>query len=315
MAEGVFSELHESLQKALDERGWTPTPVQQVTQDEISSGGDRLIVAPTGSGKTMAAMLPLLDCSIKQGWQGMSILYITPLRALNRDVDRRLEEITNAVGMRLGLRHGDTTQSERNKQVRNPPNVMITTPETFQIMFTGSKLRELLRSVQAVVIDELHEMADGERGWQLSVGISRLESFIGRKVQKIGLSATVGNPEQVAKWLSKDAEAIVAIAPRSTELSVDAIIQMPEDEVGSLELAISPRAHATLRGLADIISKNNPCLVFVNSRNSAETVSQRLTAIAPDLSIGVHHGSLAKETRTQMENDLRDGKLEGLVCT
>ena len=179
MAEGVFSKLDESLQKALDERGWTPTPVQQVTQDEISSGGDRLIVAPTGSGKTMAAMLPLLDRSIKQEWQGMSILYITPLRALNRDVDRSLEEITNAVGMRLGLRHGDTSQSERSKQVRNPPNVMITTPETFQIMFTGSKLRELLRSVQAVVIDELHEIADGERGWQLSVGISRLESFIG----------------------------------------------------------------------------------------------------------------------------------------
>ena len=315
MAEGVFAKLDESLQKALDERGWKPTPVQQVTQDEISSGGDRLVVAPTGSGKTMAAILPLLDRCLKEEWSGMSILYITPLRALNRDVDRRLDEITQAVGLRLGLRHGDTTQSERNKQVRNPPNIMITTPETFQIMFTGSKLRELLKSVQAVVIDELHEMADGERGWQLSIGISRLESFIGRTVQKVGLSATVGNPEQVAKWLSDEAESIVAVAPRSTELSVDAVIQMPEDEIGSLELAISPRAHATLRGLADIISKNNPCLIFVNSRNSAETVSQRLTAIAPDLLIGVHHGSLAKETRTKMENDLREGKLQGLVCT
>ena len=315
MAEGVFAKLDESLQKALDERGWKPTPVQQVTQEEISSGGDRLVVAPTGSGKTMAAILPLLDRCLKEEWSGMSILYITPLRALNRDVDRRLDEITQAVGLRLGLRHGDTTQSERNKQVRNPPNIMITTPETFQIMFTGSKLRELLKSVQAVVIDELHEMADGERGWQLSIGISRLESFIGRTVQKVGLSATVGNPEQVAKWLSDEAESIVAVAPRSTELSVDAVIQMPEDEIGSLELAISPRAHATLRGLADIISKNNPCLIFVNSRNSAETVSQRLTAIAPDLLIGVHHGSLAKETRTKMENDLREGKLQGLVCT
>ena len=241
MAEGVFAKLDESLQKALDERGWKPTPVQQVTQDEISSGGDRLVVAPTGSGKTMAAVLPLLDRCLKEEWAGMSILYITPLRALNRDVDRRLEEITQAVGLRLGLRHGDTTQSERTKQVRNPPNIMITTPETFQIMFTGSKLRELLKSVQAVVIDELHDMADGERGWQLSVGISRLESFIGRTVQKVGLSATVGNPEQVAKWLSDEAESIVAVAPRSTELSVDAVIQMPEDEIGSLELAISPR--------------------------------------------------------------------------
>ena len=315
MAEGVFSKLDESLQKALEERKWSPTPVQEVTQEEIASGGDRLVIAPTGSGKTMAAMLPLLDRCLKQNWQGMSILYITPLRALNRDVDRRLDEITSAVGLRLGLRHGDTTQSERTKQVRNPPNVMITTPETFQLMFTGSKLRELLKSVQAVVIDEVHEMADGERGWQLSIGISRLELFIGRRVQKIGLSATVGNPEQVAKWLSNDAEAINAVAPRSTELAVDAIIQLPEDEIGSLELAISPRAHATLRGLADIISKEHPCLIFVNSRNSAETVSQRLSSIAPDLSIGVHHGSLAKETRTQMENDLRAGNLQGLVCT
>ncbi len=315
MAEGVFSKLDQSLQKALDERKWVPTPVQQVTQDDIARGGDRLVVAPTGSGKTMAAMLPLLDRCLKENWEGMSILYITPLRALNRDVDRRLEEITTAIGLRLGLRHGDTTQSERNKQVRNPPNVMITTPETFQLMFTGSKLRELLRSVQAVVIDEVHEMADGERGWQLSVGISRLELFIGRQVQKIGLSATVGNPQQVAKWLSNNAEAINAVTPRSTELSVDVVIQMPEDEIGSLELAISSRAHATLRGLADIISKKHPCLVFVNSRNSAETVSQRLSAIAPDLLIGVHHGSLAKETRTQMENDLRNGNLQGLVCT
>ena len=315
MAEGVFSKLDEGLQKALDERKWIPTPVQQVTQDEIASGQDRLIVAPTGSGKTMAAMLPLLDRCLRQNWTGMSILYITPLRALNRDVDRRLEEITSAVGLSLGLRHGDTPQSERNKHVRKPPNVMITTPETFQLMFTGSKLRELLRTVQAVVIDEVHEMADGERGWQLALGLSRLEAFKGSKIQRIGLSATVGNPEQVAKWLSDDAKSIKAIAPRSTELSVDAIIQLPEDEIGSLELAISPRAHATLRGLADIISKKYPCLVFVNSRNSAETVSQRLQAIAPELKIGVHHGSLARETRTQMEDDLRNGDIAGLVCT
>ena len=315
MAEGVFSKLDVSLQKALDERKWIPTPVQEVTQDDIAAGNDLLVVAPTGSGKTMAAMLPLLDRCLRQGWTGMSILYITPLRALNRDIDRRLEEITSAVGLSLGLRHGDTPQSERNKHVRKPPNVMITTPETFQLMFTGSRLRELLRTVKAVVIDEVHEIAGGERGWQLAVGLSRLEAFKGSKVQRVGLSATVGNPEQVANWLSNDAKSIKAAAPRSTELSVDAIVQIPEDEIGSLELAISPRAHATLRGLAEIISKKHPCLVFVNSRNSAETVSQRLQAIAPDLKIGVHHGSLARETRAQMEDDLRNGIIQGLVCT
>ena len=315
MAEGIFSELVEGLQKTLAEKKWTPTPVQEASQSAIASGKDRLVIAPTGSGKTMAAMLPLLDRAIRSEWEGMSILYITPLRALNRDVDRRLEEVVSSVGLTLGLRHGDTKQSERTKQVRKPPNVMITTPETFQLMFTGSKIRELLRTVEAVIIDEVHELAAGERGWQLSVGISRLEQFKGSTIQKVGLSATVGNPEQVAKWLSKDGEAIIAEAPRITELNVDAIIPLPEDEIGSLELAISPRAHATLRGLAEIITNNNPCLIFVNSRNSAETVSQRLQSIAPDLKIGVHHGSLARETRQQMEDDLRSGSLQGLVCT
>jgi len=315
MAQGVFSKLEPGLQSALEEKGWTPTPVQEASLAEVVEGNDRLIIAPTGSGKTMAAILPLLDRALKNNWQGMSILYITPLRALNRDVDRRLEEMVESVGLKLGLRHGDTPQSERTRHVRKPPNVMITTPETFQLMFTGSKIRELLLTVEAVVIDEVHELAAGERGWQLSVGISRLEQLKGSSVQKVGLSATVGNPDQVAKWLSNDGEAIIAEAPRVTELNVDAVIPLPEDEIGSLELAISPRAHATLRGLADIVSQNNPCLIFVNSRNSAETVSQRLQAIAPDLKIGVHHGSLAKEARQEMEDDLRSGSLQGLVCT
>ena len=315
MAEGVFANLHESLQEALDKRGWIPTPVQQVTQADIAAGHDRLVIAPTGSGKTMSAILPLLDRCLKNDWQGMSILYITPLRALNRDVDRRLDELTKAVGLKLGLRHGDTTQSERTKQVRNPPNVMITTPETFQLMFTGSRLRLLLKDVKAVVIDEIHEMANGERGWQLAIGLSRLEAFKGSTVQKIGLSATVGNPDQVATWLSPKAQAISAKAPRYTELKVDAISTTVEDEIGSSELAISPRAHATLRGLAQVVKEKNPCLIFVNSRNSAETVSQRLQSIAPELKIGVHHGSLAAETRAKMEDDLREKKLQGLVCT
>jgi ATP-dependent Lhr-like helicase len=125
----------------------------------------------------------------------------------------------------------------------------------------------------------------------------------------------VGNPDQVATWLSPKAQAISAKAPRYTELKVDAISTTVEDEIGSSELAISPRAHATLRGLAQVVKEKNPCLIFVNSRNSAETVSQRLQSIAPELKIGVHHGSLAAETRAKMEDDLREKKLQGLVCT
>jgi len=199
----VFSNLEPRLAAALHLKGWNPTPVQTTTLPELCGGGDRIIVAPTGSGKTLSAVLPMLHRCLVEKWKPLSILYITPLRALNRDVDRRLTEIAEAVGLKVGLRHGDTKQSERTRQVRNPPDLLITTPETFQLMFTGKNLRELLKRVQAVIIDEVHDLAASERGWQLSVGLERLEALSGHAVQRIGLSATVGNPDEVAKWLTQ----------------------------------------------------------------------------------------------------------------
>jgi ATP-dependent Lhr-like helicase len=315
MGEGMFGTLHPSLGDILKRRGWDETPIQKSAIPILASGNDGLVIAPTGSGKTMAAILPLLDRCLREEWQGLSILYITPLRALNRDVDRRLTKLAEEVGLSVGIRHGDTTPYQRQKQVKKPPNILITTPETFQLMFTGIRLRELLRTVKVVIIDEVHDMASGERGWQLSVGISRLSAMKGSKCQMVGLSATVGNPEQVARWLSPNAIPIIEMSERETILSVEAISPIADDDIGAIDLGISPRAHSTLRGLCEIIRNEPPCLVFVNSRNSAETISQRLAAMATDLRIGVHHGSLAVETRTQMEDELRNGELQALVCT
>jgi ATP-dependent Lhr-like helicase len=143
----VFSTLHPKLIEALKTRGWKPTPVQQIALPEIMSGEDRIIIAPTGSGKTLSAVLPILHRCLEENWGPLAVIYITPLRALNRDVDRRLTEIAEAVGLKIGLRHGDTTQSERAKQVRKPPHLLVTTPETFQLMFTGKNLRKLWRGV------------------------------------------------------------------------------------------------------------------------------------------------------------------------
>ena len=311
----VFSLLRENLQNSLAAKHWQPTPIQQSAIPKIIQGKDRLLIAPTGSGKTLSAILPILHRCIAEDWDPLSVLYITPLRALNRDVDRRLQEIAESVGLRVGLRHGDTTQSERAKQVRNPPDILVTTPETFQLMFTGKNLRKLLCSVRAVIVDEVHDLAASERGWQLSIGLARLEALSGRTVQRIGLSATVGNPQQVAEWLSDNGKAIIETGKRVTEIFVETEYPNSDDETGGVEYAIPSRAHAIFRKVISIIEQDAPCLLFVNSRSDAETIANRLQKMAPDLEIGVHHGSLATKTRIEMENGLRAGKISGLVCT
>ena len=312
---GVFSLLHEKLQKTLTARQWQPTPIQESAIPDIIDGKDRLLIAPTGSGKTLSAILPILHRCITEDWEPLSILYITPLRALNRDVDRRLQDIAESVGLRVGLRHGDTTQSERAKQVRKPPHLLVTTPETFQLMFTGKNLRGLLKTVNAVIVDEVHDLAASERGWQLSLGLARLEALSGKKVQRIGLSATVGNPTQVANWLSDTGKAIIETGKRVTEIQVETEFPESEDETGGIEYAIPSRAHAIFRQVIAMIRQDAPCLLFVNSRSDAETIANRLQKMAPDLEIGVHHGSLATKTRVEMEDGLREGKVSGLVCT
>ena len=312
----VFSQLHPSLQNSLNEKGWTATPIQEMSIPEIIEGKDRLLIAPTGSGKTLSAVLPIIHRCLDENWEPLAVLYITPLRALNRDIDRRLHDIAESVGLKVGIRHGDTTQSERTRQTRKPPHILVTTPETFQLMFTGKNLRKLLQSVRAVIIDEVHDLAASERGWQLSIGLSRLEALSGKKVQRIGLSATVGNQSEVSKWLSNhDGEPIIATGQRTTQLIVDTSLPLHEDEIGGMELALPPRAHATFREMIEIIRESPPCLLFVNSRNDAETIANRLQKMAPDVKIGVHHGSLATQTRVDMEDQLRKGELSGLVCT
>ena len=310
-----FSSLADSLTKLTDERGWTPTPIQAASQAQILDGSDHLLIAPTGSGKTEAAVMPLLSKAIKDKWQPMCILYITPLRALNRDIDRRISSLSQACGLRSDVRHGDTTQSQRTKQSRNPPHLLVTTPETCQLLLFGSRLREGMKNLQAVVIDEVHDLAASERGAQLTIALERIDELCGRRVQRIGLSATVGNPDEMAGWLSPTTTPINAPAPRPAELQVVTEPTTADDRALSLELHVSPRGLAALRCLASKVRESAPCLIFVNSRNAAETVAQRISKLDDELNIGVHHGSLAAETRHEMESELQKGNLHGLVCT
>ena len=307
--------LHPKVRDLIDSRNWTLSSIQRLSMKDLVSGHDRVLVSPTGSGKTEAAILPLASRFMNEGWEGLSILYITPLRALNRDIDRRLGEMLEPLGISVGLRHGDTSQKERTKQSKNPPNLLITTPETAQIMLLGSRLRMHLSGLNAVILDEVHDLASSERGAQLLVGLERIAEYCPDSFQRIGLSATVGNPNETAKWLSKDAIPIIGPSPRSTQVVVHREAPTPSDEAESVVWASSPHSVAAHRRLAKSLSEEYPALVFVNSRNAAESVSQRLRSLNENILLGVHHGSLAAETRKKMEDGLRNGELNAIVCT
>ena len=169
MSDQTNGGLHPLVSGLVEDLGWDLTPIQQESMSGLLGGGHRLLLAPTGSGKTEAAVLPLVSRALSEDWQGLSILYVTPLRALNRDIDRRLGVMLDPLGLSVGLRHGDTPQSERTRQSRSPPNLLVTTPETLQIMLLGSRLRQHLAGVRAIVIDEVHDLAASERGSQLLV--------------------------------------------------------------------------------------------------------------------------------------------------
>ena len=294
---------------------WDPTPIQRECEGVLLSGKDALLVAPTGSGKTEAAVIPLVSRALDQEWEPLSILYITPLRALNRDMDQRLGPFLEPLGLDVSLRHGDTSKSERARQSKNPPHMLITTPETAQIMLLGSRLRKHLSKVRAIVIDEVHDLAGSERGSQLLVGIERIRALAKRDVQIVGLSATIGNPEEVARWFSKDAVVVKGPSPRATEVRVHVEQSTPEDEALAVTWNVSPRAISSLRRLSRLIGKSSPALVFVNSRSNSETVAQRMLKIAPEIEIGVHHGSLAADSRKEVEDALKEGLIDAMICT
>ena len=191
-----FDHLCPELTEALSKRGITePTDPQKDAIPKILAGQNVLVVAPTGIGKTESAMLPIFNSLYLEGEQpGVECLYITPLRALNRDMLKRMQSLGSELGITVGVRHGDTPQSERQSQSRKPPRILITTPETLV-------LREHLKKIKWVVIDEIHELAGNERGAQLAVGLERLVHLTG-EFQRIGLSATVGNLKEVIEYLS-----------------------------------------------------------------------------------------------------------------
>jgi len=294
-----------------------PTEPQRRAIPAVLSGQHVLLVAPTGIGKTEAAILPILTMLGRESGPGMKCLYITPLRALNRDLLRRLKELGEAAGIRVAVRHGDTPQSERTAQSKKPPDVVITTPETLQIMLTGRVLRTHLAHTKHVIVDEIHELAEDERGAQLSVGLERLARLAG-EFQRIGLSATVGSVDEVAGYLGgRDREVTVlkVSAAKDMRISVESPRPTDEDPHTADRLQTDPKHMACMRRCRELVEGHRSTLFFVNTRENAEALGVRYHMWDESFEVGVHHGSLSKEVRVQMEEDFKAERLKALICT
>ncbi|MCI4364020.1 MAG: DEAD/DEAH box helicase [Thermoplasmata archaeon] len=314
--------LSEALAEAVRARGFVePTEIQHLAFPVLAhANADVLLVAPTGTGKTEAALLPLLDARLRHPEAKASLLYVTPLRALNRDLEQRLVGLAREVGLTAGVRHGDTSTADRNRQARKPPDVLLTTPETLTLLLTGSRLRVGLQTVATVIVDEVHELFPSDRGAQLSVVLERLDALLGRRVRRVGLSATVSNPEEVARFLSPEPREVlcrVARQPRRIEIEVrtgtPTVERVPADLQAELKADV-PYLRAIL-GVEEEIRAHKTTLVFVNTRPTAEGLGARLRRLAPDLPVAVHHGSLSRPVREEAEVEFREGRLRALVAT
>lgn len=292
-----------------------PTETQEKAIPAILSGDNVLVIAPTGTGKTETAMLPALNGILNEpDGDGFKVLYITPLRALNRDMMKRLTQWSKELNVSIEVRHGDTPQHERRKQALSPPAVLITTPETLQAIFMGPRMRNHLKTVKYVIVDEVHELASSKRGTQLAIALERLAKYA--DFQRIGLSATVGSPNEVAHFLGGTGRK-VRIVEVSIEKTLDFHVNIPnvteDDRRLSKKLLTDPDIAAQIREMIDLIRKNKSTLMFVNTRQSAEAIGARFRRLGE--AIAVHHGSLSKEARIEAEDSFKEGRVPALVCT
>jgi ATP-dependent helicase Lhr and Lhr-like helicase len=290
-----------------------PTPAQERGWPAIARGGNTLIQAPTGSGKTLAAFLYGIDRLNPDPGQGLRLLYVSPLKALNYDIERNLRGPLAGLGseLRVGVRTGDTPQKERAAMVRKPPDILITTPESLFLLLT-SQARETLRSIETVIVDEVHAVAGTKRGAHLALSLERLDRLVGKSVQRIGLSATQRPLEEIGRFVSGGREIELVDAGRAKELDLKVVVPLDDMREPEEQQSIWPSIYPEI---LELVRAHRSTIVFVNNRRLAERLALRLNELAEEEIARAHHGSLAREQRTEVEELLKLGRIPCLVAT
>ena len=321
-------DFHPVLRRWWESRFDEPTAAQLEGWSAIRRGADTLIAAPTGSGKTLAAFLTAIDELFREGAeQGalpdeVRVIYVSPLKALSADIHKNLAEprreiraLAEAMGyppakITAAVRSGDTPQSERAAMLRTPPHILVTTPESLYLLLTAGRSREMLKSARAVIVDEIHAVLQSRRGAHLALSLERLDHVCGRRLQRIGLSATQKPIEEVALFLTRRECAIV---DKGHKRQLDLAVEVPSSP---LEAVMSHEVWQEIYGrLVELIGSHRTTLITVNTRRLAERMAHQLSERLGAEHVAAHHGSLAKEVRLDAEQRLRDGKLKVLVAT
>ena len=306
-----------------------PTPAQTLGWPKIASGAHTLIQAPTGSGKTLAAFLWALDRAVPG--DGMQVLYISPLKALNYDVERNLRAPLVGIGRELsvGVRTGDTAPRERAQMLRKPPEILITTPESLFLMLT-SQARQMLETTRYVILDEVHSLAGTKRGAHMALSLERLERLCGDGIQRIGLSATQKPLQEIGNFVAGGRPIELADAGVTRELDLEVVVPLEDmREPGADADPLDPEASSSIwpsiyPRLLELVRAHTSTIVFVNNRRLAERLALRLNELAsddqdddaPPAQIArAHHGSLAREQRVEIEELLKRGEIPCLVAT
>lgn len=298
----VYDTLHESLQLVILQRlGWSSLrDVQEKTYRAVVSGDDVLVIAPTAGGKTEAALIPVIDRILKQGSPGVAALYLSPLKALINDQEERFAAFCIPTGLDVTRWHGDVPKGDRAWSEGEPPHILMITPESLEVLLLERDLAGDLRNVQAVILDEVHAFMESERGVHLITLLDRLDQVTGTRVQRIGLSATIGNPEEVLSWMASG---------RSSRTLVQ--IPVPARQK-RFSFTVEPEEERRTDAIVRVVS-GKKALVFMNSRSDAEALAGRLRGRVRGLA--VHHSSLSPATRNAAEDAFTRAGNACIICT